>query len=518
MNNQYLPKYVKVKKVMRSDGRPCFLEKDHVNPVEDTLLFEDTQFGNLVEPAGTDLVSILRHISDGSASTECKIKSISKNGTTLPIDQQKNVDIEVPTQLSQLAEDANHTTLTAEQKNSLANKVDKSTTIAGVNLQDNISKAEMLTALDNPQNNVIESVTINGNTPTVTDKNQAFTVLGNAQFPSSFVDGINPSSDAVTTLDFCRSIQNTASAIAGMTYLGKVHLSDLPFPGGTGDVIVRIMTNDKVIVLELFSGDMDCKHWYAMYYGNAMQTGDTTCPWQGIMSVNGDVNRGYSPVNNYQAAPKKYVDDSIKINAFKFNGSDVNPFNKKITIAESDPEFTAWKTGSGLAAGGDGTGAAKAYDFGVSLGVETYSRLGVAVGPNAEAGDSTIGIATAVGRHAQAKAKYSIALGGGDNATSAPIVAKGADGAVQIGIGTNNVANTLKFKGTTVVNASGKIPDDSLQTNPSTKVDKVTGKGLSTNDYTTEEKNKLASDVELVFTFADSSTKTFKFVGSEVSA
>lgn len=58
------------------------------------------------------------------------------------------------------------------------------------------------------------------------------------------------------------------------------------------------------------------------------------------------------------------------------------------------------------------------------------------------------------------------------------------------------------FNGKDWVYVNSKATDDitelkedvkQLQTDVKNKVDKVSGKGLSTNDYTTEEKNKLAS-------------------------
>lgn len=48
------------------------------------------------------------------------------------------------------------------------------------------------------------------------------------------------------------------------------------------------------------------------------------------------------------------------------------------------------------------------------------------------------------------------------------------------------------YKGTTELNLNGYATDEELERGLSGKVDKVPGKGLSTNDYTTAEKNKLA--------------------------
>ena len=57
------------------------------------------------------------------------------------------------------------------------------------------------------------------------------------------------------------------------------------------------------------------------------------------------------------------------------------------------------------------------------------------------------------------------------------------------GLSTNDYTNAEKNLVTTVPNKANKADVD---TQLATKVDKVAGKGLSTNDYTTDEKNKLA--------------------------
>lgn len=131
--------------------------------------------------------------------------------------------------------------------------------------------------------------------------------IASAAFPDSFVTNS-------TTAAFCESIDNYAGTKVGMTFLGPVTLTDMPFYGNA-EVIVRIMTEapGAVIVLEMFSTNIDTNHWYAMYCGE-MTTGDSDCPWQGIMSINGSNKLSgtkYEPVKDYQAASKKYVDDKV---------------------------------------------------------------------------------------------------------------------------------------------------------------------------------------------------------------
>ena len=60
------------------------------------------------------------------------IKSISKNGTALSIDSSKNVNIEVPTKVSQLSNDSGY--LTKHQD--ISGKADKATTLSGYGITD----------------------------------------------------------------------------------------------------------------------------------------------------------------------------------------------------------------------------------------------------------------------------------------------------------------------------------------------------------------------------------------------
>ena len=84
----------------------------------------------------------------------------------------------------------------------------------------------------------------------------------------------------------------------------------------------------------------------------------------------------------------------------------------------------------------------------------------------------------------------------------------------------------------TIPSISGLATETYVNEAISTKVDKITGKGLSTNDYTTDEKNKLseiASGAEVnqnafsnvvvgsTIIAADSKTDTLKLVGSNVT-
>lgn len=67
------------------------------------------------------------------------IKSISKNGTALSIDSNKNVNIEVPTKVSQLSNDSGYLT---EHQN-ISGKADKATTLSGYGITDAYTQTEI---------------------------------------------------------------------------------------------------------------------------------------------------------------------------------------------------------------------------------------------------------------------------------------------------------------------------------------------------------------------------------------
>ena len=69
--------------------------------------------------------------------------------------------------------------------------------------------------------------------------------------------------------------------------------------------------------------------------------------------------------------------------------------------------------------------------------------------------------------------------------------ARGIEGNLQSAINTLNGANTVNGSVAKTVKDAVETAQATLQGNIDKKVDKVEGKGLSTNDYTTDEKNKL---------------------------
>ena len=98
---------------------------------------------------------------------------------------------------------------------------------------------------------------------------------------------------------------------------------------------------------------------------------------------------------------------------------------------------------------------------------------GAAVGNGASTSDGFAGGKGAVTAVAQYEQTYSI-------------------DAIQLGTGWNQEEKTLQIYDHQLLDAQGHIPDARMP-QLENKVDKVEGKGLSTNDYTDEEKEKLAS-------------------------
>lgn len=135
------------------------------------------------------------------------------------------------------------------------------------------------------------------------------------------------------------------------------------------------------------------------------------------------------------------------------------------------------------AAGGGSIGGYAQTTDGGSVGASAQSMAGGAVGQNAQAADGG-----AVG----SGAKTSHGFAGGKNAkTQAAQQPYTAIDAVQLGTGTNTAAGSLQVYNYPLMAADGTIPDARMP-QLAGKVDKEAGKGLSTNDYTTEEKEKLA--------------------------
>ena len=91
----------------------------------------------------------------------------------------------------------------------------------------------------------------------------------NRAFPSTWP------TTSTTTKGFCDVVHGADTAIAGMSYLGEVTWSDLPF-NGNAEVVVEIMagtgTSNKVIHLILTSGNVAPYRWEYTYWSNGTYT------------------------------------------------------------------------------------------------------------------------------------------------------------------------------------------------------------------------------------------------------
>lgn len=91
-------------------------------------------------------------------------------------------------------------------------------------------------------------------------------IATNQDFPSSW-----SSYTSGTTKAFCDVVNADATAVEGMSYLGEVTFSDLPF-NGNGEIVVQIIngtgTSNKVIHLILTSGNVAPYRWEYTYWNN----------------------------------------------------------------------------------------------------------------------------------------------------------------------------------------------------------------------------------------------------------
>lgn len=136
--------------------------------------------------------------------------------------------------------------------------VPKTTTIAGVDMQDNITKSELQEALnveDNSQENIIETIKVNGTAQSVSNKSVDITVpTNNNQLVNG--EGFQKASDVNNIIS---SLKGTNNGLAELGNDGKVPSSQLPsyvddviecssyseFPatGETGKIYVALDTN-----------------------------------------------------------------------------------------------------------------------------------------------------------------------------------------------------------------------------------------------------------------------------------
>ena len=93
---------------------------------------------------------------------------------------------------------------------------------------------------------------------------QAGTGGSHETFPSSW-------NTSETTAQFCASVDADPTAVAGMSYLGELTCSDLPF-NGNADAVVEIVegsgTSGKVIHIIITSGNIAPYRWEYTYWNS----------------------------------------------------------------------------------------------------------------------------------------------------------------------------------------------------------------------------------------------------------
>lgn len=183
------------------------------------------------------------------------IESISVNGTAQAV-TNKNVDISVPTDLSDLTEDTTHRTVTDTEKSAWNGK--QAALVSGSNIK--TVNGESILGSGNisvsggtgGDANVIESITFNGNSVPVTNKNAAITV----SIPSALSDLTADSTHRVVT-DTEKNTWNSKQAalesgtniktINGESILGSGNISVSGASGGEANVIESVKVNGTAL-------------------------------------------------------------------------------------------------------------------------------------------------------------------------------------------------------------------------------------------------------------------------------
>lgn len=118
-------------------------------------------------------------------------------------------------------------------------------------------------------------------------------IATNYEFPSSW-----SSYTSGTTKAFCDVVNADATAVEGMSYLGEVTFSDLPF-SGNAEIVVQIMngtgTSNKVIHLILTSGNVAPYRWEYTYWNN----GSNVSGWRTWLSTEGGTVTGDIKLADY---------------------------------------------------------------------------------------------------------------------------------------------------------------------------------------------------------------------------
>lgn len=235
------------------------------------------------------------------------IKSISKNGTALSIDSNKNVNIEVPTKVSQLSNDSGYLT----EHQDISGKQDKitgaATTIASSNLTANralISNGSGKVAVSDvtsTQLGYLNSVTSNVQSQLNEKAPLASPALtGTPTAPTA--DASVNNTQIATTAYVKTAINNVLNASNAMVFKGTI---------GTNGSVTSLPTSHQV-------GDVYVVSTAGSYAGQTCEVGDMiVCTITGTASKNNDWTVVQSNINGAVTGPSSSVNSHVAI----FDGS-----------------------------------------------------------------------------------------------------------------------------------------------------------------------------------------------------
>lgn len=446
--NQYVPKYIDCKIIQKKDdGDKGFLEKDHLNAIEDNYLLKDTKIGNGTIPSGTSLIDVINRVADEAILGQSRIDSISVNSIAQTIDSNKNVDITVPVKLSDVSSDSDHRTVSDDEKNTwnlkqnviawqsdnydpISNKaITKSdldlalAPLAGTTRWRGVFNS--LSEVNDPENGDIVAVGYKEYVYCSDKQSAEWKEIGDED---SYIH-----KGEVTNSDIRNDASISQSKIAGLIdALSEKVVKEVGKSLVLDAEIAKIHSHDNKDALDNITQDS----W------NGVVTNSNEVPNKvdKTTSVAGiDLQDNITKIEMLNALN---VEDGAQVNeieSVKFNNSQIEIANKELSLNESDPVFTAWKDDQSVALGGE----------------SASSNCGIAIGANSSASDTSI----ALGKHSAASGAGAVQINGDD-----------------AGSITNDESYTLKFyagsnKGNiTVINSNGKIPSSNLDINIDQKI------------------------------------------------
>ena len=179
-------------------------------------------------------------------------------------------------------------------------------------------------------------------------------VLGSGNISIVSYHNFNPSwTTAGTTEDFCSSIVSDSTAVAGMTYLGKLMCSDLPGGLIQGEAIVEIISDDangKAIDITLTSVTNSPYRWTyarAKVNGSYVNTGWKAYQLE-ITSTNklsADLVDDTASLNKFVSSAEKFAWNS-KQNAL-VSGSNIKTINNTSILGAGNID-TTYSAGDGI--------------------------------------------------------------------------------------------------------------------------------------------------------------------------